>query len=101
MSMNEDLVSKIKKNLKKGKILAEYDVDELDYIRKPIGRSIYKESINKTKTKTIRKWNGKERIKCDVCGKVFRRSNRNVHVKSKLHQAYLNINNKFKKLLLK
>jgi hypothetical protein len=95
-------VRKIQENIKEGKNLAEYDIDTLKYIQKPIGKALYLNSSTNEEEKEDKnkaKWNDK--LKCKTCGKVTLRSNQSKHKKTKYHMAYENMNNKIRDLLLK
>lgn len=92
-------IKDIQKSLKEQKGLALYDIDELKYVQKPIGKALYtKKKIGRPKKDNPSQWSDK--IKCDVCGNEFIRSNRSNHNKTKQHQLYLKMNDKIKKLLV-
>ena len=99
-------IKNIQNKLKQANEIINYDIDELDYLTKPIGKAIYEknEDIKKEKHdrnyKAKKVWNSHERIKCDLCGIEYRRSNKSYHEKSKNHLVYKKINDKFKQLIL-
>lgn len=90
----------IKKNIETQKSLPLCSVEELKFIETPIGKAIYtkkgrpkKDDVNKAK------WN--DRVECKVCGKSFIRSGRSKHKKSQFHQAYENMHEKMRNLMIK
>ncbi len=87
---------KIQDKLKNNKSLANYDVEDMKYLQKPLGKAIYKRG--RPKSDNPAKWN--DRVICDVCGKEFTRSARTKHKKTQFHQAFEIMNNKLKKLLI-
>lgn len=97
--LDKDLIDNIKNKLRIGKELINCEIDEIGYIKKPVGGSIYKTAIE-NKPKGKRKYISHERILCDLCGKDYRRSNKTQHEKTQYHLTYKNVNDKFKQLLL-
>ena len=95
----KEIIDNIKQRLREGKELINCELDELEYIKKPIGKSIYKNATEEKKEKK-KKYASAERIICDLCGKVYRRSNKSYHDKTNIHLAYKRVNDKFKQLLL-
>lgn len=81
---------KIHDELKSGKNLIDCDVDTIKYIKKPLGKALYEGGKAKPD----------DRIKCQVCGKIFTRWNRTRHNKTQYHQTYAKVENKFKQFLL-
>lgn len=86
-------------------LLNEFDIE---YITKPIGKAIYKNSIEKKNEKPFgrprknekEKARYNDRIVCDICGGTFLRSHRADHRKTKVHQAYEKMNRKLSKVIL-
>lgn len=95
----KDMINNIKSKLREGKELINCEVDEIDYIKKPIGNSIYRSAIE-NKTKGKKKYISTERVVCDLCGKEYRRSNKSHHERTKYHVTYKVVNDRFKQLLL-
>jgi hypothetical protein len=96
---NKRIIDDIKNRLRQGKELITCDLDELQYIQKPIGKSIYRHA-NEERKKRKNKYISDERIICDLCGKDYRRSNKSFHEKTHYHLTYKLVNDKFKKLIL-
>jgi len=96
---NKEELDDIKKKLKQGSELINCDIDELQYMKKPIGKSIYKSAIEDKKDRK-KKYVKNERITCDLCGVKYTRSNKCFHEKTKVHQTYKNVNDKLKQLIL-
>jgi hypothetical protein len=111
---------KIQHKLKKGYGIATLNEEELKYLQKPIGKEIYKQSLEESTNDFIdndrikvndnikrvgrpRLENpGKysDKIKCKICGQIVSRSNQSNHKRSQRHQIYLKMNEKIRKLLL-
>lgn len=79
------------------KELSQLEAEDFENVMRPVGRAIYdqKEDVNKHK-----KADPRDRVICDICGGEFTRWNRSKHNVTKIHKAYLNMNNKLKKALL-
>lgn len=103
LGYNSDNIIELKKRLEGGKELVQCDTNELKYVTKPIGKSIYKtaKEIKEEPKPKRRKWDSAERIECDLCGREYRRSGRAQHNKTMVHQAYKSINDRLKELMLK
>jgi|WetSurMetagenome_2_1015567.scaffolds.fasta_scaffold00833_19 hypothetical protein len=41
-----------------------------------------------------------DKLKCSICGRIYTRSNKYAHNKTKIHKAYANMNERIKKILL-
>jgi hypothetical protein len=95
----KDIIDNIKSRLRDGKELIQCDVDEIDYIKKPIGNSIYR-TATENKKKGKKKYISEERIICELCGKEYRRSNKSHHERTSFHMTYKTVNDKFRHLLL-
>ena len=93
------LITNIKKKLGDAPDIINCELDELEYIKKPVGKSIYQRASEEKKTRK-KKWNGKERLVCDLCGGEFVRSHKSDHEKTKYHITYKIVNDKFKQLML-
>lgn len=93
MSTIED----IQTNLKDQKGLSQYNVEELKYVQKPLGKALYKH-VGRPKSENKAHWNDK--IICKICGGKFTRSARTGHDKTKVHQIYAKMNDKMRKLLI-
>lgn len=101
---------KTQHKLKADKCVAEYEIDDLDYLRKPLGKANYaypKENLNEDvsecpeKTKNVKSSRWNDKIVCDVCNKTYNRSGVTSHRGTKMHQAYLNVNKKLVGLITK
>jgi hypothetical protein len=104
-------INKIQNNLKEGISIEKYNDDDINYIKNPIGKAIYKDSLEKTiknnygsksnrgrkKAENPVKWSDK--ITCKVCGKTILRSNQTTHKKTKFHQAHVHMSEQVIKLL--
>lgn len=110
----------IYENLRFPKSIPLLETNDLFKLQKPIGRAIYKHTIEnsvdnsiedniipKNIMKTGRPKKKKEdkaryndKVKCDICGIIFSRSNRCSHNNTTLHKAYRDMNRKLYKLLL-
>jgi len=92
-------IKEIQDRLKEGNSIVTFNVDELKYIRKPIGKQIFISALeNENPKKEKAKWNDK--VKCKVCGSVTLRSNQGTHKKSKKHKLYEGINEKIRNVLV-
>ena len=95
-------------NLKSGKSIPLLDENDIEYMIRPIGKAIYKNSIEKKNQKPFgrpkknehEKAHYSDKIKCDICGGTFVRSHRADHRKTKVHQAYEKMNRKLSKVIL-
>jgi hypothetical protein len=90
----------MQESLKNSKSIPLLNENEIKYIQTPVGQAIYKNSFGRPKKKDYEKAKPSDRLTCSICGGKFIRSHRSSHNKSKVHQAYLNMDNKLKKLLL-
>ena len=99
MPLKKDFYKNIQNKLKVDKCVAKYEVEDLDYLRKPIGKANFKEPVEVVKPTKKPTWN--DRVKCDVCNKEYNRSAGTSHRGTKLHQAYLNKNKKLVGLITK
>lgn len=84
--------------------LKEYEIINLDeeaikYSQTPIGQSILK--YNYGRPRKVEKAMPNDKVKCELCGIVFSRSNRSKHKKTKMHKVYENLNLKLMKALIK
>lgn len=93
----EKKINKIQQNLKSGRGISFLEVDDIAYIEKPLGKALF---INSQIEQKKIKANPNDRIVCNICGRTYTRNVRSRHNKTKIHQAYANINSKFAKLVL-
>jgi len=92
-------IKEIQNRLKEGNGMVSFSVDELKYVRKPIGKQIYKSIVEEVKEEKPKpRWDDK--VKCKVCGSVTLRSNQSTHKKSQKHKLYEGINEKIRNVLL-
>lgn len=97
------MVEKIQQSqnrLKSGVSIPLLDSEDLIYLQKPIGRALYKNTLGRPRKREEDKAKPGDIIICDVCGNKFIRSHRSSHKKTKVHQAYENMNRKLIKMLL-
>lgn len=100
---NKEELDDIKKRLRNGPEIINCDVDELKYIKKPVGKSIYKYAIEEKQQRKLRRnkaYIPGERITCDLCGVEYTRSNKCFHERTKYHITYKIVNDKLKQLIL-
>ncbi len=90
---------KIHNKLKTDKNLVDYDMDELDYVMKPLGAALYK-NRGRPRMNDENKALPSDKVRCEVCSKVFTRSGRSGHNKTTYHRVHLDLNQKLTKLLL-
>lgn len=93
------IISELKSKLREGKEVITCTPDEIAYIKKPIGKSIYKYAVEE-KQQRKKKYVSDERVSCDICGKEYRRSNKSIHEKTHYHLTYKLVNDKLKQLIL-
>jgi hypothetical protein len=91
---------KIKERLKECDEMINYSALELDYINKPIGKAIYNRN-SEIEHKTKKKWNPSEKVQCRLCGVWYSKANKTHHKRSKKHQLYKKVNDRFTELILK
>lgn len=89
--MDDNIIDK----LNKGKQPIFCDDAELQYIKKPIGKSHYKNAIEEIKEDLQDKY-----IICDICGKKYTKYNKTKHCKTNHHQFCLKLNKKWRKMIL-
>ena len=82
----------------KTKSLALCSEETLNLIQKPVGAAIYK-SVTQIPKKEKGKYNDK--IECEICGKIYTRSNFSSHKKTSYHKIYNELNKKLAKILIK
>jgi hypothetical protein len=95
----KDIIERIKQKLRTGKELINCDDDEIEYIKKPIGKSVYQQAREEKKQRK-RKYVANEKITCELCGKEYRRSNKSFHERTSYHLVYKRVNDKFTQFML-
>lgn len=100
----------IQNNLQKGKSLTQYNPEEIKYAQKPVGKAFYKSGLIENdqeekidlspKSKLNKKKSERDKIKCDICGIKYTRSNKYGHVRTKVHKLHEKMNSKLRKILL-
>jgi hypothetical protein len=89
----------IHKKLKDDKNLVDYNVDELDYVMKPLGSALYKKR-GRPRMNDEDKALPSDKIKCPICSKLFTRSGRTGHNRTTYHRVHSDMNDKLRKLLI-
>lgn len=92
----KDIQSKIKND----KNILFYDRETLDYVTKPIGKTLYKSKVGRPKKSEETKAKPNDRILCPICKEEFVRSNRTNHNKTKIHKKMEQANTNLRKLLM-
>jgi hypothetical protein len=104
-------IGKIQKRLESGKNINSYNEKDIEYMKTPIGKTIYKNAISETINTDIQKGRKRGRKKlenpthwsdkiiCKVCDKSILRSNQSTHKKSNYHLAHLKFLTKAEQLL--
>jgi hypothetical protein len=92
----KDIQSKIKND----KNIIFYDRETLEYVTKPIGKTLYKTKVGRPKKEESDKAKPSDRIVCPICKEEFVRSNRTNHNKTKIHKKMEQANKNLKKLLI-
>ena len=94
--LSDDL-EEIRKNLGKGKQPIRYNKKELKYANKPLGKAEYKAGLykNPNEYKNV----DDKQSKCEICGKKYSRSNYAKHKKTQYHQLCCKVNKKFQQLI--
>jgi hypothetical protein len=87
-----------KEKIKKNKSLTQYNIEELKYVQKPLGKSLYKNKVGRPVKQE--KTKPSDSVICDICGGRFIRSNRFNHKKTKKHKIYEDMNIKLRNLLI-
>lgn len=96
-------MEQVQKELRKGKPVYKLTKDEFDYTQKPIGKAIYKHSVEMKKVgrpKKDIKASPKDRLECEICGKTYVRSSSTHHKRTQYHLAHVKINKKLRELLI-
>lgn len=92
-------------NIKSGISIPLLSKEEFEIIQKPIGKAIYKTSIEKKQVGRPRKREEDklkplDRIKCEICGRTYVRCHKTKHIRTDHHKAYEEMNEKLRKILL-
>jgi hypothetical protein len=95
----KEMINNIKNKLREGNDLINCNVDELQYIKKPIGKSIY-QTAREEKKQRKKKYVSNEIVTCLLCAKQYRRSNKSFHEKTAYHLTYKLVNDKFTQFML-
>lgn len=93
------VINELKSKLREGKEIINCEPDEIAYIKKPVGKSIYTLAMEAKQIKR-KKWDPHEKIICSLCGKEYTRANKAHHVKTKYHITYKIVNDKLTRLIL-
>lgn len=95
--------SAIQKNIKSQPFLPHLSDNELKYIKTPMGKALHNYSTKNINLEPQlvekQKTTWADRVKCPVCNIVFTRSCRTAHNRSKIHNAYLQMDSKMKKFM--
>lgn len=100
MEQEQRRIRKIQEELKEGKPLTFLPNEDIRYLEKPLGKAIYKSAVGRPRKKEKDKAKPSDRLICDICNEKFTRSHRWSHNQTKVHQAYMKMNDKMKKILL-
>lgn len=79
----------------KPKQLSLYTAEELKEVTQPIQKATFLKEGEKPLCKP--KYN--DRIKCELCGKIYTRSNKRQHYASEYHQAHDRMNQQLRQFL--
>jgi hypothetical protein len=93
----------LQQTMKETKPIFKLNKDQFEYSQTPIGKAIYKHSIEEKKAgrpKKNIKVNPRDRIECKLCGKIYVRSSSTHHQRTQYHQAHVKINKKLRELLI-
>lgn len=94
------MTSKIYENLRDGRSIPCLNTEEIKSLQQPLGKAIYKYSIESSPETYNKKAHPNDRLICNICNGKYTRAHRSAHNKTKVHQAYANMNSKLTKLLL-
>jgi hypothetical protein len=101
-------------SLKSGQSIALLSVEDLKKLQSPIGKAVYQTTMLDKKNDVVKPKRGsgrprideqkladpKDRLTCELCGGTFTRCHKSQHNGTKVHQAYMRMNQKLVKLLL-
>lgn len=94
----------LQKTMQSTKPIIDMSREEFNYTQKPIGKAIYKHSINsqpgRPKKPEGTKVKPTDRIVCESCGKEYFRSGSTCHKRTVYHQERQRINKKLQELLI-
>lgn len=93
------MVDKIQEELKKKKGLIMYNKEELEYLKNPIGYSIYTSKEEKHNNDKKKHWS--DILICPICKGTYKRSHKSLHMKTQKHKIYEECNMKLIDIFLK
>lgn len=95
-------ITNLQKEIGSGKELSQFDHDELKYVQKPLGKAIYKSSLEnrRGRPRVEHKAHWSDKVVCDICGAETLRSNQSSHKKRQKHLIYVKINKKLRDALI-
>ncbi len=79
-------IVKIQNKIEKDKSIVNYNTDELQYLKKPIGKTLYLSSEIRPQLIEKKDKYFNDILLCNVCKKKYRRSYSGKHKKTKYHQ---------------
>jgi hypothetical protein len=95
-------MEKLQKAMKETKPVINMSKEEFQYSQKPMGKALYvhHKKVGRPRVDPNKKTSPKDKIKCDVCGKIYIRSGSYCHKNTIYHKERLKINKKLAKLLI-
>lgn len=90
-------VQRAREEINSDKQIYDYDISTMNYIKKPVGKAIFKRSEEEKQNK---KTNPRDKVRCNICSKEFTRWNRSKHNKTKHHILCEKIVSKMKNFIL-
>lgn len=97
--MDSEKIIENQNELRSGKHLTEISDEAVKYLKKPIGKAIYRGKLDDINNK-IKKADVRDRIKCPLCNKEYTRWNKSHHEKTQYHKMADNIVSKITKFLV-
>lgn len=92
-------IKKSQNQIKNEEYIINFNDDTLKYSQTPIGKALVR-GRGRPPMAEEDKAKPSDRVKCDLCGHYFIRSNRSSHKKTEKHRLYLRVNKKMAKLVL-
>lgn len=86
---NFSSVSQIREKIKNNKNVRNYTPEEFEFLQTTVGRAIYNHKPTtppQTRNRGDKRLHWSDKIKCEICGKEYGRSNSSAHKGSKFHR---------------